>query len=210
MIKRVHLVRHGQTVYNSLKKIQGSSDISLNEVGIKQAKEITIENKYDLYLHSGLKRSEETLDLILKDNTIKKEKEILIQERGYGIFEGLKEEEIYKKYPDLFDEWKKNENVSIDKAETIENVVNRIKKFIKKITINNNKNIFVVTHSGVLYSLYKYMKNLDYGIRPEIYFSNCISVHLEIIDNNNEIILKLYCHNDEIIEKIIDKYELIK
>lgn len=209
MIKKIHFVRHGQTIFNSLKKIQGSSDISLNEVGIKQAKDFNINKNYDLYIHTGLKRSEETLDLILDDKSIKKEKDVLLQERGYGIFEGLKEEEIYEKYPDLFEKWKKNENVVIDKAENIENVVNRIKKFIKKVTINSNKNIFVVTHSGVLYSLYKYMKNLDYGIRPDIYFSNCCSTYFEIIENNSDIILKLFCDNNEIIEKVIDKKELI-
>ena len=107
MIKKIHFVRHGQTIFNSLKKIQGSSDISLNEVGIKQAKDFNINKNYDLYIHTGLKRSEETLDLILDDKSIKKEKDVLLQERGYGIFEGLKEEEIYEKYPDLFEKWKK-------------------------------------------------------------------------------------------------------
>ncbi|HLR92710.1 MAG TPA: histidine phosphatase family protein, partial [Atopostipes sp.] len=36
-MKSVYLVRHGQTLFNKQKKIQGFSDSPLTEVGIKQA-----------------------------------------------------------------------------------------------------------------------------------------------------------------------------
>ena len=38
----VTLVRHGQTIYNMQKKIQGSSDIELSEIGTQQAKNYNI------------------------------------------------------------------------------------------------------------------------------------------------------------------------
>ena len=209
MIKKIHFVRHGQTTFNMLKKIQGSSDISLNEEGRKQAENVTIKKDYDLYLHSGLKRSKETLDIIINNSNINnrninKVLDNLIIERSYGVFEGLTEIEINAKYPKLYTEWKNNENVLIENSERIEDVVNRLKKFIKKIHMNSDVNIFAVTHSGFLYALYKYIKNINYGIRPDIYFSNCCSVYLELIYKNNDLTLKLYCDNGEIIEKSIN------
>ena len=37
MAKKLYLMRHGQTLFNVRKKIQGASDSPLTEVGIRQA-----------------------------------------------------------------------------------------------------------------------------------------------------------------------------
>ena len=37
MKKTIHFIRHGQTLYNHQKKIQGSVDVPLSEAGIVQA-----------------------------------------------------------------------------------------------------------------------------------------------------------------------------
>ena len=36
----IHFIRHGQTLYNIERRIQGSVDIELSEMGIKQAETI--------------------------------------------------------------------------------------------------------------------------------------------------------------------------
>jgi len=38
MIKTFYLMRHGQTLFNLMEKIQGASDSPLTELGIEQAK----------------------------------------------------------------------------------------------------------------------------------------------------------------------------
>ena len=60
----VTLLRHGQTIYNMQKKIQGSSDIELSEIGIQQAEKYKINenNIYDIAIHSPLIRSKQTLE----------------------------------------------------------------------------------------------------------------------------------------------------
>ena len=76
-----------------------------------------------------------------------------------------------------------NENIRGEGIETIENVIDRIKLYISKIISFDYKNILVVTHSGFLYALYKYINNLDLKLKPkdlDINFKNCCVIKLEI------------------------------
>ena len=193
MKKRIHFIRHGQTIYNLQKRIQGTVDIELSPEGINQAISIpdsVFMNSYDIAFHSSLSRSKETLDIILKKLNQKIPANLcdLVIERSYGCFEGLTEEEIKSKYPDKYLEWKNNENTKVQNVESIENVVERIKKFINFIEKSNSSKILVVTHSGFLYALYKYVTNTKLGIRPtEVNFPNCCSVYLNLTKDNLEL-----------------------
>ena len=112
----INFIRHGQTIYNKLGKIQGSSNITLSDVGKQQAKDFRIDPNtiYDIGFHSSLSRSRETLEIICDKLIFKPifSLDNLIIERSYGIFEGLTDEEILEKYPKLYIAWKKNENTS--------------------------------------------------------------------------------------------------
>jgi broad specificity phosphatase PhoE len=195
----IHFIRHGQTLYNLERRIQGSIDIELSKLGVKQAETIPSEkflSHYDISYYSPLSRSQKTLEIILDSNKINVEKKLskLITERAYGCFEGLQDNVIRSKYPNHYESWKSNENTEIEGAETIESVVNRINSFIKNMIIDNHQNILAVTHSGVLYALYKYITKTDLGFRPEnIKFPNCCSVYLDIY-HTNKVINRLELH----------------
>lgn len=210
----INFIRHGQTFYNKVGKIQGSSNISLSDVGIQQAKDFKIDPNtiYDMAFHSSLSRSRETLRIICDKLNNKPNFNLnnLIIERSYGIFEGLTNEEILEKYPKLYYAWKSNENTPIENSETIENVVLRIKKFISLIIKFNYKNIIVVTHSGVLYALYKYISKTPLGKRPEnITFDNCSSNILKILYDENNIHLKFFIGNQTDVECSCPTEEII-
>ncbi len=64
------VVRHGQTEWNVLKKMQGSADISLNDRGIEQAhltKENLKDNNIDFIFCSPLIRAKQTAKIIAID-----------------------------------------------------------------------------------------------------------------------------------------------
>ena len=197
MKKTIHFIRHGQTRYNLEKKIQGSVDIPLSDIGIKQAEDFDITSclpKYDSAYHSSLSRSKKTLEIILGKLENPPSKIVmsdLIKERSYGIFEGLHETEIESKYPEIYSNWKLDENANILNAEPIEIVVDRVLDFVDMIVESNDNNIIAVTHSGVLYSLYKFITETDLSVRPkDIYFHNCCSVYLNIDINEQKKIKK--------------------
>lgn len=68
----LYIIRHGETVWNSMGRLQGREDISLNENGIHLAK-ITGEQlkdvPFDLAISSPLQRAYVTAELTLADVT---------------------------------------------------------------------------------------------------------------------------------------------
>lgn len=65
---KLYVIRHGQTEWNVLKKMQGSLNIPLNERGMKQAQEIksNLEDiNFDIIFCSPLIRAKKQLKLLI-------------------------------------------------------------------------------------------------------------------------------------------------
>lgn len=87
----IYIVRHGETMWNKEKKLQGGTDIELNENGRRLAL-ITGERlagiHFDKIYSSPLKRAYETACLIRGDRDIPIETNELIKELSFGEWEG--------------------------------------------------------------------------------------------------------------------------
>ena len=63
----LYIIRHGETKWNSEKRLQGRSDIELNEYGIELARitsEALKDVKFDRIYSSPLKRAYETAEIL--------------------------------------------------------------------------------------------------------------------------------------------------
>lgn len=103
IITSICLVRHGETDWNSLGILQGSTDIQLNNKGILQADECRrfLKNyEWDVMITSLLKRAKETAEIINKDSNIPLVEMIEFVERYYGDAEGMAVEERVTAFPD--------------------------------------------------------------------------------------------------------------
>lgn len=95
----IGLVRHGETSWNSMKRIQGQTDIPLNENGIKQAKLLAArlhseEKLWDYILTSDLKRAYVTgqhISEVLQTPMLEPDRRL--RERYFGQIEGTTLEE---------------------------------------------------------------------------------------------------------------------
>lgn len=207
----ITFIRHGTTEYNEQNRVQGSSDIPLSKKGYNDIEKVDLKHtNYDYYFHSPLMRSRDTLYGIMeKYGTIPDPKNVIetsyVTERGYGIFEGLTPTEIEEQYPSSYNEWLVNENVTGENIESIEDVISRIQKFIAKSIVYSNKKILVVTHSGFLYALYKYISGAPLHLKPKdftISFPNCCVVDLQILVHFHYIEFNLKIE-DNVIQKFI-------
>lgn len=98
------LLRHGQTDWNIDFRLQGVTDIPLNETGIAQAKDAAFVIKaqdWDLIITSPLSRARDTAQIVADlYNFSKVAVEPLLLERSFGEAEGLSHEEWRAKYSD--------------------------------------------------------------------------------------------------------------
>src|ERR1700722_10318253 len=95
------MVRHGQTEWNKLRKIQGHADIPLSEAGILQAQEIAqrlASHRFDAIISSDLQRAAQTAAIINEYHKHDIKLESLLREQHYGIAQGLMTEEVLQKF----------------------------------------------------------------------------------------------------------------
>ncbi|TFC00661.1 histidine phosphatase family protein [Cryobacterium adonitolivorans] len=87
------LVRHGQTDWNAAGRIQGATDVPLNDVGRGQATEAVgplSQYEWDFIVASPLSRAAETADIIAVDLDLEVTRHLPgLVERNYGPAEGL-------------------------------------------------------------------------------------------------------------------------
>ena len=153
----IYLVRHGQTDWNFNKKIQGQTDIPLNENGQMQAKK-TSENiskyKIERIISSDLSRAKETAEIINEKIGLNIELDERLREVEYGDYEG----KCYGKFTE--EDWNKfNRDPEIFNGEPRYDVYKRVKSFFDEL--DDDKNILIVTHGGIIRMMKYFEKNRE-------------------------------------------------
>lgn len=105
-MKKLVLVRHGQSQWNLSNQFTGWMDVDLSEEGVRQAQEAGKKIKeagfkFDVCYTSVLKRAIKTLHYILEYSDqlyLPEYKTYRLNERHYGALQGLNKEETAEKY----------------------------------------------------------------------------------------------------------------
>ncbi len=100
------LLRHGQTDWNIDLRLQGTTDIAMNEVGINQIQTaaLHLDQGWDVVLSSPLGRARQSAEIVANQLGIEAvEIEPLLLERAFGIGEGLTYAEWGEKFARLDD-----------------------------------------------------------------------------------------------------------
>lgn len=119
----LYLARHGETVDNVNKIMQGQTQGQLNENGISQARQLAEELKgkhFDAFVASDLKRSVDTCRIVAEPHHAEVRTTPLLRERDWGSFTG-------RYIPDLKDE------VWPDDIEPLDALKERSRKFLEFI-----------------------------------------------------------------------------
>lgn len=151
----VGLIRHGLTDWNKIGRIQGQSDIPLNEEGRSQARKLAErlltdqEYKWDFVITSGLSRAQETGEIIAKTLNIPLyDPDSRLVEKAFGQVEGLTAEERETLWGV---DWKQ-----LDLGqESDEAIQERALSFLKEMGEKySDNNVLVISHGGLLAQLF--------------------------------------------------------
>lgn len=168
-VKKIYIVRHGQTAFNLQGIVQGSGvDSSLNETGQQQAEYFFRKYKnipFDKIYTSTLKRSIESIQSFI-DLGIKHEKLSGLNEISWGEREGqaiTEEEDRY--YHSMLEKWSQGEtHHKIQGGESPEDVMFRQRKALNHIlSQENEKRILICMHGRAMRILLSLM--LNYPLR---------------------------------------------
>lgn len=145
MKKDLYLMRHGQTLFNVRRKIQGWCDSPLTELGKQQAlsAKICLENvSFDHFYSSTSERCCDTIELIIGDQYYKRVKGL--KERNFGTFEGESED-----LNPHFDDFDYNALFPHYGGETTEEVQKRLKTtLIDIMEKEDHQTVLAVSHAG--------------------------------------------------------------
>jgi uncharacterized phosphatase len=140
------MVRHGETDWNQQRRIQGLTDIPLNETGREQARatgRLLARRRWDGVYASPLSRAYETASIIAAELGLADPERVdALVERNYGEAEGLDFTEIERRYPD---------RSSVPGQESRDDVVARVVPALRDLAMSHpNESLVVVSHGGAI------------------------------------------------------------
>jgi broad specificity phosphatase PhoE len=156
-VRKLYLVRHGETEWNRAGRFQGHTDVELSDVGREQARALAERlrsREINVVAASDLRRARETAEIIAQALNVPLAcVDAGLRERGYGCFEGLTREECAQQFPELWEQHAKGISVEVPGAERRELVMDRIVRAVKR-TIDTHtsigSSIAIVSHGGVM------------------------------------------------------------
>lgn len=156
---KLYLMRHGETDYNKTRYFYGSTDVSINETGRAQAlllKEVMRDCPVKVIYVSSLKRSLETAEIVF-ENTLHLIGLSSLDEKGFGLWEGMTADQIQKLYPREWEAWlEKPFEVTPPEAEPFSDFQQRVWQAIDTIIDQENgQALAIVAHLGVLRLIYQ-------------------------------------------------------
>lgn len=193
----IYFIRHGETDWNKVRKLQGQIDIPLNEFGRQLALETAPALKnilFDAAYTSPLERAKETMELVLGKRDVKVIEDARIMEMGFGIYEGYfcKGENFNIPDPDFHYFYDAPEKYKAPEGgEDFHMISARLEAFLEEILSNKeleDKTILVSTHGAALCGLLRLLKK-----RPlQEYWGNgvhknCAVTFVEVEDGYAEV-----------------------
>jgi broad specificity phosphatase PhoE len=152
---RLFLVRHGESTWNFEHRIQGQSDPPLSEEGRRQAERLgrrLIGQTFAGFYSSDLKRALESAEAIAGVAGGRPEPMRALREIYLGEWEGLRTEELARRFPEAWRSWTAEPNWDlVPGGEGAERFETRVVGAVDALFARHQQgDVLVVTHGGVI------------------------------------------------------------
>ncbi len=177
-----YLVRHGQTDWNIEKRLQGQSDIPLNDAG--RAEAALLSEKLDgvaftACFASDLQRAAETAKILSTARSFPVKLDHRLRERNFGPWEGHLASEFMASL---------EQGQQLVAVETDEAIQQRVFPCLNEIAdLFPGATVLIVTHGGVIRSLLAQLLSFDCSSIFDIQVKNMALLQLSFSDGQCEI-----------------------
>ena len=166
------LVRHGETDWNRDRRVQGQTDLPLNETGRAQARALAEQlagTRVDAVYASDLARARETAELLAAQRGLTVTLDPALREKDFGSWEGLTDVEVLDRFPDAV-------RGAWGDAETPDELSARVLAALERIAARHpNEHVVVVTHGGPVRAVLRHCSSANDG--P---IANCHVVRIRV------------------------------
>ena len=151
-LRRIVMIRHGETVGNSSVRFHGSGDLALSDAGREQlrqtARRLRGEN-FDAVVASPLRRSWEGAAIVAGAAPVRLEADL--REIHFGRWEGMTAEEIRASDPALYHDWQgKAEGFEFPGGELRAEFRARVERGLDRLLQSGVTAALLVVHKGII------------------------------------------------------------
>jgi 2,3-bisphosphoglycerate-dependent phosphoglycerate mutase len=159
------LIRHGETDWNRELRFQGHVDVSLNAIGLEQARRIAVRmtgEKADAMYASDLLRAQQTAKPIAAQLALAPFTEAGLREQSFGRVDGMRVDDIKEQHPEAWEGWLRfEEDYAMPEGESTRQFHGRVMEAVQRMVAAHPKQtVVVVTHGGVLDMIYRTARSL--------------------------------------------------
>lgn len=155
------MVRHGETAWNAEGRVQGQTDVPLNEAGFAQARAVAAAlagERFAAIYSSDLLRVTQTAEPSAQAFALPVRLDARLRERHYGMFETLTYAEVKVLHPADYARFRAKElDYDFRTGESLRDFFDRSIACVAEIAARHaGDDILIFTHGGVLEMAYRY------------------------------------------------------
>lgn len=162
----LYIIRHGKTDWNEIHKLQGRTDIPLNDEGRQMARDAAKEYKdihFDVCFCSPLCRARETAELLLEGRNVPIVIDERLKEMSFGIYEGVENSFAIGDCPVNVLFQHPEEYSPVPEGESLDELYARTGEFLREVVnplLEEGKDVVIVGHGAMNSSIVCQVRNI--------------------------------------------------
>jgi broad specificity phosphatase PhoE len=162
--RKIHLVRHGESEWNKIRKVQGNADnVGLSERGRAQSRLLgqrLTAMRFDHVICSDIQRAVETAAIALEGESIEYDHEL--REIAFGEWEGRLVSDLKEEQPGEIENWFRSPSkVDIKGAERFLDFHLRVRTRMDQIIQATSGDLLIIAHGGVICAWLTHILGMD-------------------------------------------------
>ncbi len=167
-MRRIVMLRHGETVGNSSVRFHGSGDVALSDEGrvqMRAASRKLRQEVFDLVVASSLRRSWEGAWIVGGGAPVRLESDF--REIDFGRWEGMTAQEIESSEPTLYREWQsRGPGFEFPGGEPRADFRERVSSGLERLQHSGATSVLLVVHKGIVRSIAEEL--LGQALEPDV------------------------------------------